>query len=247
MVLGRQTWQPGPLRCCGCERVLEAVHGPDTVSAGAGIVPQLPGAVCARCLPVTAGPVVADLKALAAAQMLQSLAFELRTDAAVQFFLDLFGWQRDVAASGALRLHADGKPGRAYDLLKAAASSGQAAFFQVERAALLLLDGETGQAHELLLATGPQDHPCWHLHRGTLAYSVGRPEAALEHWRLQIASRPDQPLGWQTLGFYLLHEAGDLPAAVSHFAEAAAAFPDQPEFRAWLAEAEARLARERTT
>ncbi len=246
MASGKRQWRPGPLACCSCERHVETTEQAGAVSAGGGILPAVPGVVCAECLPLIDGPVIADLKPAAAARMLQSLEFETRTERAVQVFLDLFGWQREVIASGAMRLHADGQPGAAFRLLAAAGAMGSARYFQVEEAALRLLDGETGRAHALLLATGPQDHPCWHLHRGTLAYSVGRPEAAVRHWREQIACEPQQPLGWQTLGFWLLNEGNDLPAAIALFAQATERFPDQPEFMDRLDEARQRHAPERT-
>lgn len=193
-------------------------------------MPHVPGAVCADCLAVVDGLVVADLKAGAAAQMLQTLDFETPTEHAVQVFLDLFGWQDDVVASSAMRLHADGKGRLGYRLLDAAAKATSRPFFLVEEAALRLLDGETGRAHDLLTATGPEDHPYWNLHNGTLAYSVGRQDAALEHWRLQVESQPDHILGWQTLGMYLLHELADMPSAVQHFQKACERFPGHPEF-----------------
>lgn len=246
MVSRRHRWQPVESRCGICQRPLAVVTREGAVSAGAGILPQVPAAVCIACLPLSEGPAVADLKPTAAAQMLQSLEFEISTERAVQFFLDLFGWQPDVIAGCAMRLHADGRPGAAYRLLDDAAAAGAARFFQVEEAALRLLDGETGRAHDLLLATTAGDHPCWHLHRGTLAYSVGRPDAALAHWRQQISDQPAQLLGWQTLGFYLLYQQADLPAAVCHFAKACERFPDYPDFVQQLAVANARLAQTET-
>jgi len=220
-------------------------RGADTADAGAAVLPHVPGAVCDACLPHVDGLAVAELRAEAAASLLQTADFETRTPEAAQFFLDLFGWVPVVVAAAALRLHADGKPHDAYALLDAAAAAGPAPFFRVEKAALLLLDGETGQAHDLLLATGPDDHPCWHLHRGTLAHAVGRPDAAAEHWRQQIATRPDQPLGWQTLGFYLLQQQGDLAAAEDLYRRACAEFPRHQEFRAWLGDALQRQGRAR--
>jgi tetratricopeptide (TPR) repeat protein len=238
----RRQWQPGDLRCCSCDANLVVTRQADTVTAGAAILPGVPGAVCERCLPLVEGLAVQDLKAAAAATMLCEAPFEARTEPAVQFFLDLYGWQPDVVAGGAMRLHADGRPAAAYRLLDGAMAAAPAGFYQVERAALLLLDGETGKAHDQLLATGPDDHPCWHLHRGTLAYSVGRADAACEHWRLQTEARPDHVAGWQTLAYYLLFQAGDVAAAAELLERATALFPDHPELGQWLAEARERLA-----
>jgi tetratricopeptide (TPR) repeat protein len=244
MALGRHRWLPGPMRCCACERPLDIVRSDNACSAGHGLLLDVPGAVCERCLPTVAGPVVTDLKATAAARLLLSLEFEIRTDRAAQFFLDLFGWQGEVVAGGAMRLHADGKADLAYRLLRDAGQAGHEHFFMVEEAALRLLDGQSGRAHELLLEAGPEDHPCWNLHHGTLAYSVGRPDAALEHWRRQVETQPDELLGWQTLGFFLLHERSDLRAAIRHFETACRRFPDHPEFSEQLEEARSRLTRE---
>lgn len=245
MIFAGQRWQPEDLRCSGCDAHLTVQRREGTAAAGAGILPDIPGAVCESCLPLAAGPAITDLKAAAAAGLLQSLAFESRTEKAVQFFLDLFGWQREVVASGAMRLHADGKAPAAYRLLAAAAKADPQPYYLVEEASLRLLDGETGRAHDLLLASGAQDHPCWHLHRGTLAFSVGRGDAALEHWRSQVAERPEEPLGWQTLGYHLLQDLGDLPAAIRHFQQAVERFPRHPEFADWLRQAQERLAHER--
>ena len=247
VALGRTRPLPGLLYCCSCARGLETVRSADSASAGAGILPHVPGAVCQACLSLVEGPAVTDLKAAAAAQMLQSLDFEVRPEHAAQFFLDLFGWNAEVVASGAMRLHADGKSGLAYRFLQAALEATGLRWFMVEEATLRMLDGETGRAHDLLLATGPEDHPCWHLHRGTLAYSVGRPDAALEFWRQQVEARPDQLLGWQTLGFYLLHEKGEPQAAVRHFEQAGRHFPGHPEFLNLLEEAREHLSREEST
>jgi tetratricopeptide (TPR) repeat protein len=239
MIRGRRHWEPGQLLCSGCDDPVSSSLADGAVTAGAAIMPGIPGVVCERCLLLAEGLAVQDLKALAAADMLLHNEFELRSEPAVQVFLDLFGWHPEVIACGAMRLHADGKPAAAYALLEAAAQAGPAAYFQVERAALLLLDGETGRAHDLLLATGPGDHPCWHLHRGALAWSVGRPEAALEHWRLQVAERPDQIVGWQTLAHVLLQDPQQRAAAVDLLERACAAFPEHHEFAAWYEDARA--------
>lgn len=239
MALGRRTWTPGPLRCCSCDRALDVRRQGDAANAGAAVLPDVPGAVCDACLAHVEGLAVADLRVPAAVHMLQTGDFEVRTADAAQFFLDLFGWEPAVVAAAALRLHADGKPRDAYHLLAAAASAAPSAarYLAVERAALLLLDGETGKAHDLLAATTEDDHPCWHLHHGALAHSVGRPDAAAGHWRRQVEIRPEEPLGWQTLGFYLLQERDDAAAAEAVYRQACTAFPRHQEFRAWLGEA----------
>ena len=148
-----------------------------------------------------------------------------------------------MVAAGAMRLHADGKSREAYALLEAAAADGNAAWFAVEKVGLLLLDGETGQAHDILSRTDETCHPCWHLHRGNLAHSVGRPEAAAEHWRLQVAAHPEEAAGWVTLGFFLLQEADDPAAAEDVFRQAAMHHPRHQQFHAWLGDVLYRLGR----
>lgn len=231
-------WEPGAVRCCACERPLEVTRTGDAVSAGAGILPSVPGAVCDGCLAHADGLAVADLRAPAAVHILVAQEFERRTVTAVQALLDLYGWEPEVVSAGALRLHADGKARDAYRLLDAAAAAAaDGGYYLVEKAALLMLDGETGRAHDLLLETDADDHPRWHLVRGNLAHAVGRPDAAREHWREQVQANPEEPLGWQTLGWHLLHEQQDATAAAACFSGACGIFPQHQEFRAWFGEA----------
>jgi tetratricopeptide (TPR) repeat protein len=230
-------WQPGSPRCCNCGCEVTVTRTGDAVHAGAGFLPAVPGVVCPACLELSDGLAITDLRAAAAAHILLAQPFERRTSEAVQAVLDLHGWQPDVVAAGALRLHADGKSRDAYSLLRSAAEHGEdAGFFLVEQAGLRLLDGETGRAHELLLETDEEDHPRWHLMRGNLAASVGRIDAAREHWQQQVQVSPDEPLGWQTLGWHLLHDRQDPAAAAACFSGACRLFPQHQEFRAWLGE-----------
>ncbi len=224
--------------CCGCGRPLAADRSGDAVTAGAGFLPAVPGAVCPTCVDLAEGPVLADLRAPAAAHILMAQEFERPTAQAVQAVLDLYAWDPDVVAAGARRLHADGKAGQARRLLEdAAAASDDPGFYLVEQASLLLLDGQLGQAHDLLLETLPEDHPRWHLLRGNLAHAVGHADAAREHWREQVQASPEEPLGWQTLGFHLLHERDDPAAAAACFQGACGMFPRHQEFHTWLGEA----------
>lgn len=231
-------WQPGPVHCCNCERPLTVARSGDAITAGAGVLPAVPGAVCETCLPLAAGPVLADLRAPAAVHILLAQEFERGTPEAVQALLDLYGLEPEVVAAGARRLHADGAASEARDLLEtAAATADDAGFFLVEQAALRLLDGDLGGAHELLLETAADEHPRWHLLRGNLAHAVGHADAAREHWRAQVQESPEEPLGWQTLGWHLLHERQDAAAAAACFTGACGIFPQHQEFRAWLGEA----------
>ncbi len=239
-------WRPAEVRCCNCGRTLEAVRTGDAVTAGAGFLPTVPGAVCPTCVDLAAGPVLADLRAPAAAHILMAQEFERPTAAAVQAALDLYGWDPEVVAAGARRLHADGQGRLARGLLEdAGAASEDPGFYLVEEAALALLDGQPGRAHELLLETLPEDHPRWHLLRGNLAHAVGHADAAREHWREQVQASPEEPLGWQTLGFHLLHERDDPAAAAACFQGACGMFPTHQEFHAWLGEALWRQGRSR--
>lgn len=243
MALGKPHWQPASPRCADCGRSVDVSRTDGTVHAGAAILPDVPAVLCDACLTHCGGLAVNDLKAEAAARIIESGSFERRTPAAVQVWLDLFGWQPLVVAAGAMRLHADGKSREAYALLEAAAADGNAAWYAVEKAGLLLLDGETGQAHDILSRTDETCHPCWHLHRGNLAHSVGRPEAAAEHWRLQVAAHPEEAAGWVTLGFFLLQEADDPAAAEDVFRQAATHHPRHQQFHAWLGDVLYRLGR----
>lgn len=231
------SWQPRPTRCCDCGRAIELVRDGGKVSAGGGILPEFPGAVCEDCLVLADGMLVSDFKAEAAVHFIHATHFELKTAAAVQSYLDLFGWEPVIVAAGAMRLHADGKPRDAFALLKAARAEGPAGYYDVERAALLLIDGETGQAHDLLTATTAGDHPKWHHWNGVLAHSVGRTEAAVEHWRLQLEAQPEDFESWLPLGFHLMQDRQDYPAAEAYFRRACERHPAHQEFRAWLGDA----------
>ena len=234
----RRRWQPRPATCTSCGKSIEVVRKGDAVTAGAGFLPNIPGAVCDACLEHADGMVVADLRDEMAGHMLHSIDFELKTVDAAQVFLDLHGWQPLVIAGAAMRLHADNKHADAIDLLDAAMEAGDApGYYKVEKAQLKLLDGETGQAHDLLSETSVDDHPCWHLQRGILAHSVGRPEAALEHWRLQIEVHPEEMMAWKMIGFHLMQEADDPVAAEAHYRAGCDQFPRFMEFRAWLGDA----------
>ena len=238
MRANRRQWRPRPATCSSCGQAIEVVRDGDAVTAGAGFLPTLPGAVCAACLEHVDGMVVADLRDAAAGHMVAGMQFEQKTVDAVQTFLDLYGWQPQVIGGAAIRLHAENHPADAKDLLDAAIEAGDTPnYFKVEKAQLLLLDGETGQAHDLLSATSADDHPCWHLQRGILAHSVGRPEAAAEHWRLQIETQPEELMGWKMLGFHLIQELDDHAGAEAHFRAACEQFPRFMEFRAWLGDA----------
>ena len=97
--------------------------------------------------------------------------------------------------------------------------------------------GETGKAHDLLAVTTVDDHPNWHYFNGILAHSVGKGEAAAEHWRLQVEVNPTEFEGWLPLGFYLMQEVGDYEAGEAHFRQACAQHPRHQECRAWLGDA----------
>ena len=142
-----------------------------------------------------------------------------------------------VVGACAVRLHADGKHREAYALLKNAHGEGPAGYYDVEKAALLLIDGETGQAYDLLAATSAADHPRWHHWNGVLAHSVGRQEAAAEHWQLQIEAHPEDFESWLPLGFHLMQERRDFIKAEAYFRDAIDQHPQHQEFRAWLGEA----------
>jgi tetratricopeptide (TPR) repeat protein len=237
MRAARHAWQPRDPRCCDCGRRIDVVRRDGSVSAGAAIMPEFPGAVCDDCVVLAEGRLVNDFKAEAAVHFLHGAAFELKTVDAVQNYLDLYGWEPVIVAAGAMRLHADGKPRDAFALLKAARGHGSAGFYDVERAALLLVEGETGQAHDLLAATTAADHPRWHHWNGVLAHSVGRPEAAVEHWRLQLETHPEDFESWLPLGFHLMQDRQDYAAAEDHFRRAVERHPRHQEFRAWLGDA----------
>jgi Flp pilus assembly protein TadD len=136
-----------------------------------------------------------------------------------------------------MRLHADGQQREAFGLLRNARAAGPAGYYDVERAALAVIDGETGQAHDLLAATTADDHPRWHHWNGVLAHSVGRVDAATEHWRRQVEAHPEEAEGWLPLGFHLMQDRQDFPEAEAYFRRAVDQHPQHQEFRAWLGDA----------
>ncbi len=237
MARTRPDYRPRTPHCCDCGRQLEVTRDQGTIAAGAAILPEFPGAVCEDCLVLIEGMAVTDFKAEAAVHFIHATNFEVKTPVAVQNYLDLYGWEPVVVGACAVRLHADGKPSDAFTLLKNARAEGPAGYYDVERAALLLIDGETGQAHDLLTATTTKDHPRWHHWNGVLAHSVGRTDAAVEHWRLQVAGHPDDFESWLPLSFHLMQELEDFPAAEQYFRGAVARHPKHQEFRAWLGDA----------
>lgn len=235
----RRNWSRDPATCCQCGTELLVKRFDDAVAIDAGFMPNVPGAVCADCLALVDGLVVDDVRDDAADTILRTAHFEENTPDAVQAFLDVFGWAKPVIAGAGMRLHLDGFTADAYELFDAAAAAkpNHKKWFQVEKCGLLILDGETGQALDILNATGESDHPCWNLHHGLLAQSVGRGEAAAEHWRRQIEIEPEEPLGWKMLGWYLMQETDDYTGAEALFREACELFPKWMEFRAWLGNA----------
>lgn len=235
----KRQWRRQPVTCCACGDPLEVVRHDLALVAGAGFMPNVPGAICERCLPVAEGPVVPMLLDDATDTMLRTAAFELETPDAVQVFLDHWGWQHLVISGAAMRLHLDGYGRDAHGLLEAAGrgNRGRKPWFMVEQASLRILDGEVGQALDLLEATGEGDHPCWNLHHGLLAQSIGRKEAALEHWRRQVEVEPEEPLGWKLLSWYYMQESEDFEAAEQLMRQACERFPRWMEFRAWLGNA----------
>ncbi|MBD3221571.1 hypothetical protein GF314_10035 [bacterium] len=233
--LRRRQWSPEPVLCCNCGEGVTVARDGDQVTAGAGLVINLPGAICERCMPVVEGLVVAEVRDEAAAHMLRSAGFELPSVDAVQEFLSIHGWVTGIVAAGAMRLHMDGRARDAYGLLDQAAQAvpDRAGWFATEAAGLRVMDGDVGRALDLLESTGPEAHPCWHLHHGLLARSLGRNEAALEHWRAQVDAQPDEPLGWRALGWALIDEDADAHEVGTLMQEAARRFPGTMEFRAW--------------
>lgn len=230
-------WQPRPLHCCDCGCTLDLTRNGTKVNAGAAILPELPGAVCNQCLDHVDGLAVTDLEVEAAVHFILATKFEVKSGEAVQVYLDLFGWEPSIVGAIARRLHADALPTWAGNLLKDAREHGSAGYYDSERAFLLILDGETGKAHDLLTATTVDDHPSWHHFNGILAHSVGEEEAAVEHWRLQIEVNPAEFEGWLPLGFHLMQEAEDFEAGEAHFRQACAQHPGRQECRAWLGDA----------
>lgn len=208
----------------------------DAVSVGAGFLPNLPGAICDTCLPVVDALVVAEVRDEAASHMLRTADFEIPTDDAVQEYLSIHGWVPEVVTAGAVRLHMDGRRTDAFDLLDAATAAvpDRAGWFKVEAAALRTLDGDVGRALDLLEATTPRDHPCWHLHHGLLAHGLGRRDAALEHWYAQVEQSAEEPLGWRILGWALIQSDAPADEMAELMNQAIGRFPDVMEFRAWL-------------
>jgi tetratricopeptide (TPR) repeat protein len=196
---------------------------------------NLPGAICSRCMPVVEGLVVAEVRDQAAAHLLRSADFELPSVDAVQEFLSIHGWMPEIVAGGAMRLHMDGRTHDAYGLLDQAVQAvpERAGWFATEAAGLRVMDGDVGRALDLLETAGPDAHPCWHLHHGLLARSLGRKEAALDHWRVQVDEHPDEPLGWRALGWALIDADADANEVGTLMQEAAKHFPGTMEFRAW--------------
>ena len=215
------------------------------LTAGAGVMPNVPGVICERCAPVAQGPLAPMLMDNQTDGMLRSAAFELETPEAVQVFLNLWGWEPLVMAGAAMRLHLDGYDSDAHSLLEAAAKGNakHARWFQVEQASLRTMDGSYGKALDLLNETGEKDHPCWNLHHGVLAQTLGRKEAALEHWLRQVEIEPEEPMGWKVLGWYYMQESQDYSAAEALMRRAVERFPEWMEFRAWLGGALHRLGR----
>jgi tetratricopeptide (TPR) repeat protein len=234
-----RSWQTREPACCSCAGAVVVERAGDTIKVADGVMPNVPGAVCPACLPVVEGLVINDVRDHAASHLLRTASFELKTIDAVQVFLDLHGWSAPVVAAGAMRLHLDGHDGDAYALLRAAAAATPdlAGWYRVEEAGLRVLDGAVGQALDLLEASNPDDHPCWHLHHGLLARSLGRTDAAEAHWRDQVRAQPDEPLGWKLLAWHHLQESEDAGAAEALLSEACERFPEAMEFRAWLGHA----------
>jgi len=232
-------WQLQPVTCCSCGDELTVERQDLALVAGAGFMPNVPGAICERCLPVAEGPVAMMLLDDDADSMLRTAAFELETPDAVQVFLNHWGWEPLVIAGAAMRLHLDGYGSNAFALLAAAQSGApaKANWFKVEEASLRIHDGEVGQALDLLEATSEQDHHCWNLHHGLLAQSLGRKDAALEHWRRQVEVEPEEPMGWKLLSWYYMQESEDFTAAEQLMRDACERFPKWMEFRAWLGNA----------
>jgi len=245
MSLGRRTWSPNTLKCCDCGATLKVERTEKKVAVDAAFAPGIPGAICHQCFMHIDGLKVPDVETKDAVHLIQGQDYEIKTVDAIQAWLDFFGWNAPVAGACASRLHAENKSREAYDLLKAAREHTDPGFIDNERAMLLLIDGETGQALDLLTSTTAADHPRWHLHNGILANSVGKIEAAAEHFKLQIKDHPNEILGWSALGFHYMQEMGDYPAAESTYRQACELFPTKQEFRAWLGDALLRMDRHR--
>jgi len=234
MPIGRRTWSPNTLKCCDCGVALKVERTDKKVVVDAAFAPGIPGAMCDKCFMHIDGLKVPDVETKDAIHLIQGQDYEIKTVDAIQAWLDFFGWNAPIAGACAARLHAENKPRDAYDLLKAAREHTNQGFIDNERAMLLLIDGETGQALDLLAATTAEDHPRWHLHNGILANSVGKIEAAGEHFKMQVKEQPKEFAGWLAMGFHYMQEIGDVPAAERTYREACELFPTKQEFRAWL-------------
>lgn len=238
-------WTIQPVTCCACGDEQEIHRFDLALVAGQAFMPNVPGAVCLRCLPVTEGPKAEGMLVDQADRIVRTAAFELETPDAVQVFLNHWGWEPMVIAGAAMRLHLDGYDRDAHSLLEAArrGKPHKARWFKVEQASLHTLDASYGKALDLLNETDEKDHHCWNLHHGVLAQTLGRKEAALEHWLRQVEIEPEEPMGWKTLGWYYMQESEDFAAAEALMRQACERFPKWMEFRAWLGNALYRLDR----
>jgi tetratricopeptide (TPR) repeat protein len=189
-------------------------------------VPDPPGLVC-----------VVEITPAKAASAMMEMQFVNGTEAAVDFFLQLFPTSAEVMDIAAIRLHQEGDKERAYEIIEHGIKhSDDADKLRMELAAFTGMDNDPQSGLEIMRDVSP-DAIRYHVVKGNLYRAAEQWGEAADCWKMAIETDPSDEIAWFNLGYYLLSVEERFLDAEQHYQAACDAFPEERRFRAYLGDA----------
>jgi len=226
--------------CVHCGRQLKVSPGQSGLTSEDKIVLNLPGIACDdSCVdelldmydPLTC---VYELSSELADSAMMEMQFVKGTEAAVDFFLQLFPTSADVIDAAAVRLYQEGDRKRAYDILEHGLKHcDDADKLRMELAAFTEMDGASLLGLEIMREVSP-DAIRYHVVKGNLFRAADQWDEAADCWKMAIETDPSDEIAWFNLGYFLLSVEERFLDAEQHYQAACVAFPEERRFRAFL-------------
>jgi tetratricopeptide (TPR) repeat protein len=233
------------IACIGCDRKLEILSIDDKIIPldSSRLSINMPGIICPDCvdeiltgLPDPPGLIcVKELSEEMTKNLLVQGGFILDFNIAVHSLIDFFPTRADIYDVAAVKLHQEGYPEEAYDVLeKGIKSCDNPDLLRLEAATMTGIDGSPELGLEMLSEiTNPDLQRFWVI-KGNLLRKLGRWEEASKCWEHEMNKNPNDFFAWNNLGYYLLHIKKDFKKAQKHYENACDNFPDESRFHAYL-------------
>ena len=232
--------------CFQCGQMINLSGGDDEIKTEGIIALNIPGIICGEyCVdelldlfPDPPGLIsVVKLSSAMAASAMTEMQFATGSEAAADFFLQLFPTNGEIIDTAAVRLHQEGKKEKAYSILKEGLKHGEDTDrVRLELAAISGMDGDPEYGLDIIRDVKP-DTPRYFAVKGNLFRATDQWKEAAGCWQRAIETDPHDFIAWFNLGFYQLQIKEDFENAEIHFLKACSVFPDERRFRAYLGDA----------